>query len=266
MKAGHGPLRASVAAALLLCAAHGARAAEEGATGQSLEQAASDPTASLMSVSVQDIYAGAYHQLADESGNTLLLRSSVPFTTGSLEHIARATLPIVTDSPSGKSGLSDLVLFDLIKFEKSWGRWGIGPVLLAPTATEDALGAGKWAIGPAVGFVARSNKLMWGLFNQNLFSFAGDSKRPDVALSIVQPIVNYSLPDKWSIGTSEMNVTYDWDKSTWTALPLGVKLAKLVKFGKLPVQFAGGYEYNFADDYVAPKWTVNFTVKVLFPI
>jgi len=266
MKAGRGMLRATVAAALVLCAAHSVTAADEGTAGQSLEQAASDPTASLMSVSVQDIYAGSYHQLDDESGNTLLLRSSVPFKTGSLAHIARVTLPVVTDSPSGESGLSDLVLFDLIKFEKSWGRWGIGPVLLAPTATDDAIGAGKWAIGPAVGFVARSDKLMWGLFNQNLFSFAGDSDREDVNVSILQPIVNYSLPDKWSVGTSEMNVTYDWDRDAWTALPLGVKLAKLVKFGKLPVQFAGGYEYNFADDYVAPKWTVNFTVKFLFPI
>jgi hypothetical protein len=45
------------------------------------------------------------------------LRVSVPFTSGSLTHIARATLPIVTDSPSGESGMADLVLFDLIKFE-----------------------------------------------------------------------------------------------------------------------------------------------------
>ena len=266
MKAGCRVLRATAAAALVLCAAHAARAAEEGSAGQSLEQAASDPTASLMSVSVQDIYAGSYHQLDDESGNTLLLRSSLPFATGSLEHIARATLPIVTDSLSGESGLSDLVLFDLVVFDKPWGRWGIGPVLLAPTATDETIGADKWAIGPAVGFVARSNKLMWGLFNQNLFSFAGDSDREDVNVSILQPIVNYSLPDRWSIGTSEMNVTYDWERDAWTILPLGVKLARLVKFGKLPVQFAGGYEYNFADDYAAPKWTVNFTVKFLFPV
>jgi hypothetical protein len=265
-RTGHERLRTAVAAAVFLCAAQAATAAGEGTAGQSLEQAASDPTASLMSVSVQDIYAGSYHQLDDESGNTLLLRSSVPFATGSLQHIARATLPIVTDSPSGESGLSDLVLFDLIKFEKAWGRWGIGPVLLAPTATDDAIGAGKWAIGPAIGFVARGDKLMWGLFNQNLFSFAGDSDREDVNVSILQPILNYSLPDKWSVGTSEMNITYDWDRDAWTALPLGVKLAKLVKFGKLPVQFAGGYEYNFADDYVAPKWTVNLSVKFLFPI
>ena len=266
MRMQHSIILAVLLAGLMLSAFSAAFAEESVQGGQSLEQAASDPTASLMSVQIQDVYSGSYHNLDGESGNMILLRSAVPFTTGPLKHIARVTLPIVTDSPSGKSGLGDLVLFDLIVFEQPWGRWGIGPVMMFPTASNDKLGAEKWAAGPAAGFVARSEKLMWGCFNQNLFSFAGDGNREDVNVSILQPIINYSLPDKWSIGTSEMNVTYDWKKSDWTALPLGVKLAKLVKFGKLPVQFSGAYEYNFADDYVAPQWTVNFTVKFLFPI
>jgi hypothetical protein len=69
------------AMALIMCAAHAATAVGEGTEGQSLEQAASDPTASLMSVQVQDIYAGAYHGLDDQTGNTILLRSAVPFKT-----------------------------------------------------------------------------------------------------------------------------------------------------------------------------------------
>jgi hypothetical protein len=257
---------AALLTCLLLLAPYAAFAEEPAEGGQSLEQAASDPTASLMSVQIQDLYNGSYHNLDNESGNTILLRTAVPFKTGSLSHIARATLPVVTDSPSGKSGLSDLTLFDLIVFNESWGRWGIGPVMLFPTASDSQLGTEKWAAGPALGFVARNDKLMWGLFNQNLFSFAGSSDREDVNVSILQPIINFSLPDRWSIGTSEMNVTYDWKKSDWTTLPLGIKLAKLVKFGKLPVQFSGAYEYNFADNYVTPEWTLNFTVKFLFPI
>lgn len=233
---------------------------------QSLDQAASDPTASLMAVQVQNLYAGDYHNLDDESGNTVLLRVAVPFQTGDLKHIARATLPVVTSSPSGESGLSDLVLFDLLAFDRSWGRWGVGAVMLAPTATEDELGAEKWALGPALGFVARSPGLLWGLFNQNLFTVAGNDDREDINSSILQPILNYSLPDKWSIGVSEMNLVYDWEHSNWSNLPLGIKLAKLVRFGKQPVQFAGSYEYNYADDVVAPKWTVNLTAKFLFPI
>lgn len=226
---------------------------------QSLEQAASDPTASLMNVQIQNVYTGSYHGRDDESGDTILLRAAVPFKTGSWGHIARATLPYVADSPSGENGLGDLVLFDLIVFERDWGRWGLGPVALFPTAGHDALGADKWALGPAVGFAARSPGLLWGLFNQNLFTVAGDDDRPDVNVSILQPIVNYSLPDRWSLGTSEMNITYDWDRDAWTALPLGIKLSKLSRFGELPVQFSGAYEYNFQDKHGGAEWTFNLT-------
>lgn len=112
--------------------------------GQSLEQAASDPTASLMSVQIQDIYTGGYHRLDDESGNTVLLRVGVPFKAGGLNNIMRATLPVVTDSPSGKSGLGDLTVFDLIAFDQPWGRWAAGAVMLAPMGA-DRLSAEKWA-------------------------------------------------------------------------------------------------------------------------
>jgi hypothetical protein len=259
-----------VAVALLLLGgtalAQEAKPAASADSGQSLDQAANDPTASLMSVQLQNVYAGDYHVLDGETGNTLLLRAAVPFTTGDLKHIARVTLPVVTDSPSRESGLGDIVLFDLLAFDESWGRWGVGPVLLAPTASDESLGADKWAIGPALGFVARAPGLLWGVFNQNLFSFAGDDDREDVDVSIVQPIINYSLPNKWSVGTSEMNITFDWNQEDWVALPLGFKVAKLVRFGRQPVQFSGAYEYNFADDYPTAAWTVNLTVKLLFPV
>lgn len=243
-----------------------AESAAESPGGQSVEQAANDPTASLLSVQIQDNYTASYHNLDDENGNTILLRSAIPFKTGSLNHIARVTLPIITNSPSGESGLSDLTLFDLIVFNESWGRWGVGPVMLVPTASDEALGAEKWALGPAVGFTIPHNKFLFGVFNQNLFSFAGDDDRKDVNISSVQPIVNYSLPHKWSIGTSEMNFTYDWESDAWTNLPLGGKVSKLAKIGKVPAQFSTSFEYNFADDRVAPEWTINFSLKLLFPL
>lgn len=110
-----------------------------------------------------------------------------------------------------------------------------------PTASDDSLGADKWAIGPAFGFVARAPGLLWGVFNQNLFSFAGDDDREDVDVSMLQPILNCSLP-------------------------LGLKVAKLMRFGRQPLQFSASYEHNFADDYPAPAWTVSLVVKLLFPV
>jgi len=257
------PLLAALILGLALASSLPAVAGDAPSGGQSLEQAASDPTASLMSVQVQNLYSGDYHQLDDESSNTVQLRSAIPFQAFGLNNIARVTLPIVTDSPGG-SGVGDMTVFDLVAFDQSWGRWGVGAVMLLPIGA-DGLSADKWAIGPALGIVASQPGLLWGVFNQNLFSFAGDG-RQDVNISTIQPILNYSLPDKWSVGVSEMTFTYDWERDDWIALPLGMKLAKLTKIGGLPVQFTGSYEHNFAEDYVTPEWTFSFTVKFLFPV
>ena len=233
---------------------------------QSLSQAANDPTASLAAVQLQYQYVTGYHNLPGESGSFPRLRTVVPFSTGSLKQIARITLPFVADSPANESGLADAVLFDLAVFEHAWGRWGVGPVMLVPTATDKKLGGEKWAMGPAIGLVARKEKMLIGLFSQNLFTFAGDDDRTDINVSIIQPILNYSLPDHWSVGLSEMNITFDWKKRDWTNLPLGAKVSKLAHIGKLPVQFFAKAEYNFAyaDDDALPEWTNTLGLKLLF--
>jgi hypothetical protein len=56
--------------------------------GQALDQAANDPTASLMNVQVQDVYTGDYHNLNGESGNAILFRTAVPFKLGNIDNIA----------------------------------------------------------------------------------------------------------------------------------------------------------------------------------
>ena len=233
---------------------------------QSLEQAANDPTASIMSIQLQNLYTGDYHQLSNETGNTISLRTSIPHDFGGLKHIARATLPVITNSPSGERGIGDLVVFDMVVTGKSWGRYGLGAVVLAPTASEDELGAGKWAIGPSMGFVVSADNWLMGIFNQNLFSFAGDDDRKDVNVSIFQPILNRKLPDGWSIGLSEMTVAYDWENSEFSALPLGFKVSNLRKIGHIPVQFTGSYEYNFADDNITPEWSMSFAAKFILSI
>ena len=145
------------------------------------------------------------------------------------------------------------------------GKVGAGLVALLHTGGKDR-GSEKWGLGTAVGFTARDEKLLWGLFNQNIFTVAGDDGRSDVNVSIIQPIFNYGLGNGLAVGTSEMTASYDWEANQWTSLPLGVKLSRLHRFGKLPVQFSLHYEHNFADDTPAsPKNTFRFIAKFLFP-
>jgi len=51
----------------------------------------------------------------------------------------------------------------------------------------------------------------------------------------------------------------------YTTTPLGAGVNKLVKFGKMPVQFNLQYEHDFADQRGTPEDTIRFTVKFLFP-
>jgi hypothetical protein len=231
---------------------------------QDLSQAASDPTAPLMNVQIQDSYSPSVYGTDGASQNYVQLRTAIPFRIGTQQNIFRATLPVFTDSPSGASGLSDTVLFDLLTFDESWGRWGAGVVGLIPTGAE-GLSSEKWALGPAIGFTAPRGRLLWGAFNQNLFSFAGDEAFEDVDLSILQPILNYGLGNGWSVGASEMNVTWDWQAGDWASLPLGIKLNKMLRPGGQPMQVSASYEHNFADDAAVPEDLYSLSVKLLFP-
>ncbi|AQS39139.1 hypothetical protein Sps_04024 [Shewanella psychrophila] len=236
---------------------------------QSLEQAADDPTASLMSLQLSDWYTQSYHNLdsksSSDSANNFVLRSAMPFKIGQQSHIMRITAPIITSSPFQDTGLSDITLFDLATFDIEWGRWAVGAVALLPTGGEHR-GAEKWGAGPAIGFTVHESHLLWGLFNQNIFTLAGENNREDVNVSILQPLVSVSIGGGWSVGVSEMTATYDWEQGEWSSLPLGFKVAKLHKFGKLPVQFNAQYEYNFADNALSsPEATIRLTAKLIFP-
>lgn len=104
---------------------------------QSLEQAASDPTAALMNVQIGDWY-NDYHHLSGESANLINVRMAMPFKVGEQQHIFRVTVPLITNSPFLDSGVSDTTVFDLMTFNKSWGRWGAGIVGLLPTGVKIA--------------------------------------------------------------------------------------------------------------------------------
>ncbi len=236
-----------------------------------LAQKANDPTAPLMAVQLIDNYTSDYYNsLEGESGNSVSLRAAYPYKWGERNHIARITLPTVTDSPTGDTGIQDMTLFDLTVFPASWGRYGVGIVASIPIADNHD----QWSAGPAFGFVNNtlSKGLNIGLFNQNLFRIAGDDARPDTKISSFQPILNYSIGAGWNIGTGDIQYVYDWESSQWASLPIGLQVGKLHRFGKLPVIFSLQYLYNFADEVTisngllapTPKRSITFTAKFLF--
>jgi hypothetical protein len=118
--------------------------------------------------------------------------------------------------------------------------WGVGPILQFPTATDDSLGQGKWGAGPTAVALTVHGPWVLGALVNNVWSFAGDSDRRDVNQMLIQPFVNYNLPDAWYVVTAPI-ITADWEAESddrWT-VPLGAGVGKIVRLGKLPGERAG---------------------------
>jgi hypothetical protein len=171
----------------------------------------------------------------DETNYQLRLQPSFfkPFADNSAL-LVRTIVPLRLNSwPTCDRGLGDLSIVPYyVPDTTSTTFVGYGGALILPTATEDALGTGKWAAGPAV-IVAKTGKpITWGGLIQHVWSFAGAADRADVSVTTVQPFVTRLLPDGWA-ATISSETTYNWKASAgneWT-VPLTVGAAKVVKFG-----------------------------------
>ena len=166
--------------------------AQEANDSEELAAQATDPTAALMSFQLNDWYTPSFHGIGG-SANQVVFRTALPFELAGTHHIFRLTAPYVTSSPSGDDGFADFTVFDLMTFDRNWGRFGIGVSGTLPTGA-DGLTLDKWTAGPALGFVNSSvKKVNWGLFAQTFFSYAGDDDAPDVGIINLQPVLSYQL-------------------------------------------------------------------------
>ncbi len=229
---------------------------------QSLQSEANDPTASIRAYSFQESYSPTYHNDQNATSNSLQFQAAIPHRLWDQSNILRITIPYETDTAFDQSGLNDITVFNLVTFKRDWGRYGAGLVALLP-AGADTISAGKWAVGPAVGASLQLDWGLLGLFNQNVFSVAGDSDKPDVNLSTLQPLLNVQLGNGWSVGNSEMVLSYDWDDNSWVSLPIGIGVNKLIETSGHPWQISANYERNFADGFVGPKDTFTIVAKIL---
>jgi hypothetical protein len=225
---------------------------------------ATDPTASLMSLQLNDWYTANFHGL-DDSLNQVVFRAAIPFALGDTRHIFRVTQPYVTSSPSGATGFADTTVFDLVVFDQPWGRWGVGISGTVPTG-RSVLTADQWTAGPALGFVnSSSRQYNWGLFAQTFFSFAGKDSAPDIGLINLQPIFSYQLGDGRSLSLGNSAFIYDTGKSRWASLNLGVNYGQVVTFAGHKWRPNIEADYDFKDDFGNSKWTIRTSIVLLLP-
>jgi hypothetical protein len=186
--------------------------------------------------------------------------------------ISRTIVPLVAQTdvvPGGgsQSGLGDVVqsVFLSPKAPTAGGWiWGAGPVLLFPTATDDALGAKKWGAGPTAVVLKQDRGWTYGALANHLSSFAGSASRPDVNATFVQPFVSYTTPDAWTFALNTES-TYDWERGRWS-VPVNALASKVTRIGDQLVSIGGGLRYWAESPDGAPQgWGLRLVVTLLFP-
>ncbi len=151
--------------------------------------------------------------------------------------------------------------------KKSWGQWGLGPALVFPTASDSALGAGKWQAGPAVALIyTRIKNLTAGAVVQNPMSFAGDSDRPGVNALIITPLLTYNLEDGWFAGLSDYDLEFDWKHGGDATVPLGAQFGRVFHIGHHA--FSASIEVGGAlakpSTAPSPGWIIGFEFSPIF--
>jgi len=247
--------------AALACFSVAATGAE---SDDELAAKATDPTASLMSFQLNYWYTANFHDLGGTS-NQVVFRAAIPFEFAGTNQIFRVTQPFATTSPSGRTGIVDTTIFDLMVFNQPWGRWGVGISGTLPTG-QDGLTTDKWTAGPAVGFVNSATKgTNWGLFLQSFFSFAGKDDAPRVGILNVQPILSHQLGEGRSLSLGNSALLYDTVNSRWSSLLLSVNYGQVMTFWGEKWRPNIEVGYDFRDTVGNPKWVFRAGIALLLP-
>ncbi|MDR3476382.1 MAG: porin family protein, partial [Devosia sp.] len=144
--------------------------------------------------------------------------------------------------------------------------WGVGPVVLIPTATSPTLGSSVWGGGATGVLVYMKGPWVAGVLVNNVWSFGGTNGTFGTSYNnfLTQPFVNYNFGGGWYVTTSPI-VTANWENpgTKWT-IPIGGGAGRVVKIGKLPVNFMVGAYYNVVRPEYGADWQLRTQVTFIF--
>jgi hypothetical protein len=279
---------ASVAAAALIALASSVTASAQ-ATGaaqdtaapppedaQALAKQLSNPIAALISVPLQSNYDWGLGPNGVGWQYKLNIQPVIPFSLNADWNLISRTIVPVIDQGSVvpghhvQAGLGDTVQSLFFSPQKATAGglvWGVGPVALLPTATENLLGSRQWGLGPTAVVLKQQGPWTVGMLANQIWSVAGERDRPAVNATFIQPFVGYTTSQATTF-TVNMENTYDWTAKQWTA-PINLVVAQLYKAtpGGLPfpIQVQVGYRYYFAKPQGGPSQGVRLNFVALFP-
>jgi hypothetical protein len=235
---------------------------------EELAKKLSNPVAALISVPFQNNYDWGIG-VNDGSKYLLNIQPVIPMSIGKKYNlINRIILPVISQSnvagTESQTGLGDILMSNWLSPKVSTIIWGIGPVFLFPTATNDFLGGKKFGIGPTGLILKQSNGWTFGALVNQIWSVAGDKDRSDISSFFLQPFISYTTKKAMTFNLSSED-TYDWKSKQWASACIIGNISQLLKIGKLPVSLGLGGKYYFETNSSKAYWGGRFTITFLFP-
>ena len=246
-----------------------------------------NPNTALTSLKLQFQYFsfdGDLPHADDQDMVKLFLQPTLPFPLKNGKTLwVRPGVPFVIDQPiydtdsrrlGSDSGLGDITL------DVQYGTtlengflWSVGFSSVFPTASEEELGSGQWALGPGFQLGLVTDKSIFGIFANHQWDIAGDGKsspelpflrraaseEASISLTAIQ-LFGVIIPGGgWSYGSQPI-MTYNHESSEWT-VPLHLTVGKTLILGGRPWKFSVDLNYYVErPDAIAPEFMVSFNM------
>lgn len=233
----------------------------------------SNPVAALISVPFQFNWDDDIGPVDGGSRLTLNVQPVIPVSlSDDWNLISRTIVPVIDQedvfpAAGDQFGLGDTVqslFFSPKAPSKDGWIWGVGPVFLLPTGTDDLLTADKWGAGPTGVALKQQGPWTYGALANHIWSFAGDDDRDDVSSTFLQPFVSYTTPKAVTVAFN-LESTYDWEREEWN-IPANLMVSKVTRFGNQLVSVQGGLRYYLESTDSGPEGLgLRLAITLLFP-
>jgi hypothetical protein len=213
-----------------------------------LPQKTVDPTASLPNISLSETHSFGLWRMPGNR-DTYTLGVTNPFFLWDQHNLFNVTIPYTTGD-GVDPGLGSTKLFDLLIFNRPWGRWGIGydASLSPPSPGKEGLQS-----GPALGIVTVINKCNLGLLNLNFFDRY-------TSASAIQIIAGCSIGAGWTLSSGNFAPVYNWKSGKFLEVPISTQVGKVIELWRQPLRLFVNPRYGIQDTLGTAKWSIIFGI------
>jgi hypothetical protein len=146
--------------------------------------------------------------------------------------------------------------------------WGVGPVVVLPTSTDDFTGAGEWGGGISAVVLGMPGNWVVGSLFSNVWTPKEDDGNRAVNLFTWQYFINYNIPDSNGLYLTSapiINANWERDKDNRWTVPFGGGVGKIFKLGKQPVNGQVSAYYIAEKPQFGADWQLRLQLQFLFP-